>query len=629
MVKCMSYNCNSIRNNSEIVKGLLEKTDILFLQEIMLCKSDLGLLNDFNEEFECIGYVRDRESEGINEGRPCKGVAIYWRRSLSPYVDPLVIDDSLIGLILTNPKDCYSKSLFINVYLPCDTQTAGAFDEYRSSLAQLESVVREQNFNNLILVGDFNADPFKGRFWKELLTFTQSLSLVFIDEKLPRDTFSYLCPAKDSTSWLDHIFASYPAMQAISNIHIDYTSSIYDHFPLCFEYAFHAEQVFVKKTGVLIEKMVNWNKVKEKDKITISSNIDDIITQSNCIENELFYCTCINCKDPKHLEYIDKILDFVKLCLFSSTEDYLFDNIKTFKAIPGWNEYVKDLYTNARKKFLKWKSKGKPLTGLYRDVMRSTRSLFKNALHFCKVNEDEIRKEKMVNSFKNKKFKEFWNEAYKVKNNNDVLPSKIDGDNGYDNIANNFAKKYKSIYNQKDNRISSAALFDLDLRDIKVSEISLFSLKDIKRSLKMLKPGIGCDNIHTNHLLYSPDSLLDLISKLFSACVIHGYLPVDMIKGMINPLVKDPYGDLSNSDNYRPVMLSSVLLKLFEYCLLEKISPYFSFNDRQHGFRPKYSTSTACFVFRETMSNYIHSGSSVYFCFVDVSKAFDSVNMKL
>ena len=118
MVKCISYNCNSIRNNSEIVKDLLNKTDILFLQEIMLCKSDLGLLKDFNENFECMGFVKDREHGGINEERPSKGVAIYWRRSLSPYVVPLAVDDSLMGLILTNPKDCQNKSLFLNVYLP-------------------------------------------------------------------------------------------------------------------------------------------------------------------------------------------------------------------------------------------------------------------------------------------------------------------------------------------------------------------------------------------------------------------------------------------------------------------------------------------------------------------------------
>ena len=135
--------------------------------------------------------------------------------------------------------------------------------------------------------------------------------------------------------------------------------------------------------------------------------------------------------------------------------------------------------------------------------------------------------------------------------------------------------------------------------------------------------------MHTNHLLFSPDSFLDLLSKLFSACIIHGYLPLDMLKGTINPLVKDAHGDLSSSDNYRPVMLSSIFLKLFEYCLLGKISPYLSFNDRQHGFRPKYSTSTACLVLKETVLNYMHSGSSVYACFIDIRKAFDSVNHKI
>ena len=326
----------------------------------------------------------------------------------------------------------------------------------------------------------------------------------------------------------------------------------------CFEYAFQTEHAFVKKKGVQIEKMVNWNKINEKDKIDISHKIDDFIKHSCCIDNELFYCTSINCKDPKHLENIDKIFDFLKLVLFSSTEDYLFDNIKIFKGIPGWNDYVKDLYATARKQYLNWNSKGRPLTGLYRDMMRTTRTLFKNALHFCKVNEEEIRKEKMVNSFKNKQYKEFWNEVYKVKKNNDVLPSKVDGDNDYDYIAQNFANKYKSILDQKGNEISSAASFDLDLSDIKISEINLFSLSDIKQSLKLLKPGIGCDNVHTNHLLFSPDSFLDLLSKLFSACIIHGYLPLDMLKGTINPLVKDAHGDLSSSDNYRPVMLSSI-----------------------------------------------------------------------
>ena len=107
----------------------------VFLQELMLCKSDLCILNDFDSRFEYTAFVQDRESEGINEGRPSKGVAIYWRKHLSLNITPLLIDDSLIGIILNSFGDNNNKTLFLNIYLPCDSQSSESFDRYRSALA--------------------------------------------------------------------------------------------------------------------------------------------------------------------------------------------------------------------------------------------------------------------------------------------------------------------------------------------------------------------------------------------------------------------------------------------------------------------------------------------------------------
>ena len=73
----VSYNCNSIRNNAEIVKSLFNDSDIVMLQELMLEKRDLEVLNDFNKDFKHIAFVKDREMEGICEGRPSRGVAIF------------------------------------------------------------------------------------------------------------------------------------------------------------------------------------------------------------------------------------------------------------------------------------------------------------------------------------------------------------------------------------------------------------------------------------------------------------------------------------------------------------------------------------------------------------------------
>ena len=60
--------------------------------------------------------------------------------------------------------------------------------------------------------------------------------------------------------------------------------------------------------------------------------------------------------------------------------------------------------------------------------------------------------------------------------------------------------------------------------------------------------------------------------------------------------------------------------------MLPKISPYIQIDDRQHGFRGNYSTSTACYILKETVFNYFSSGSDVHACFMDISKAFDCVN---
>ena len=67
MVKVVSYNCNSIRNNAEIVKSLFTN-DILLIQELMLEFSDLDFLNSFNNDFRYIANVKNREGDDICEG---------------------------------------------------------------------------------------------------------------------------------------------------------------------------------------------------------------------------------------------------------------------------------------------------------------------------------------------------------------------------------------------------------------------------------------------------------------------------------------------------------------------------------------------------------------------------------
>ena len=99
-----------------------------------------------------------------------------------------------------------------------------------------------------------------------------------------------------------------------------------------------------------------------------------------------------------------------------------------------------------------------------------------------------------------------------------------------------------------------------------------------------------------------------------------------MLKGSIHPVVKDKRGNITQSANYRPVMQSSCLLKLIEMLLLDVIEEKICLHPRQLGFRKGIGTSDACFMLKETMYNYSANNSSPVAMFIDLSKAFDTVD---
>ena len=409
MIKIASYNCNSVRCHSENVRNILNNVDILFLQELQLCKSDLPILNDLNNDFEVSAFVHDREAEGIIEGRPSRGVAILWRRGLSAFISPLIIDDAMIAINISNKQ---KSILLLNVYMPCDLQTSDSLENYRCMLGKLEVVIREQNVTDLIVAGDFNADPRKGRFWSELSDFMQSFSLLALDDQLPQDTFTYLCPARNTTSWLDHILCSKNLKDIISNLFVNYDIALYDHFPLYFNLKFelacnHREE----DINVSRDEFVDWKKIGKADKDLISHKLDGLLNGLNLINDEVLNCQVIGCKNRDHRKRLDKIFFLLKRVLTESTSDFRFTRNRKYKTIPGWNDHVKELYSIARKHFMQWRSNGKPLNGPALDDMKYSRICFRSALKNCKTNEEEIKNKKMVENLLNKNYRDFWRDA--------------------------------------------------------------------------------------------------------------------------------------------------------------------------------------------------------------------------
>ena len=99
-----------------------------------------------------------------------------------------------------------------------------------------------------------------------------------------------------------------------------------------------------------------------------------------------------------------------------------------------------------------------------------------------------------------------------------------------------------------------------------------------------------------------------------------------MTSGTIRPLLKDKFGNRESSENYRPIIASSVILKLLEYSILRKINKLIITDARQFGFKKQASTHFANLIFKEVCLNYMETNSVVYAAFLDLSKAFDKVD---
>ena len=82
--------------------------------------------------------------------------------------------------------------------------------------------------------------------------------------------------------------------------------------------------------------------------------------------------------------------------------------------------------------------------------------------------------------------------------------------------------------------------------------------------------------------------------------------------------------------NYRPISLLSAISKIYEKCIYTRIFDYLTKNNlistKQFGFRSKFSTIHALISITERIKQLMDSGHYVCGVFIDLEKAFDTVN---
>ena len=111
--------------------------------------------------------------------------------------------------------------------------------------------------------------------------------------------------------------------------------------------------------------------------------------------------------------------------------------------------------------------------------------------------------------------------------------------------------------------------------------------------------------------------MYELLTKLFNAMRNLEYVPESCALGKIISLFKGKKKDRLKKCNYRGITLLNVWMPKFQ----ELGIPH----PLQFAYQTGRSCTQASFVLREAVYYYLERGSKVYACFLDSSKAFDTV----
>lgn len=152
----------------------------------------------------------------------------------------------------------------------------------------------------------------------------------------------------------------------------------------------------------------------------------------------------------------------------------------------------------------------------------------------------------------------------------------------------------------------------------------------VKRALEKLKNDKNdesCD-FTSDCLKAAPEEFCKILAFLFRSYLIHGQISKKLLTCALSPIVKDSNGDIAASKNYRAIAISSLILKIFDICILLLIGHLLSNDELQYGFQKNCSTLQCTWAVQETVSHYLRNGSEIFACLLDFSKAFDKVNFE-
>ena len=633
---CKGFNLCKVKH----IESLLATCDVLLLQETWCLPDQVGKLNRYFREHNTYGVSGITDNE-LLVGRPYGGVSFLYKQSMSPHIEWVEMSSKRVCCLRLTTN--IGVVFLFNVYMPCDTANHVHLFEYNTILSDIAKCCTDNGVLNCVIGGDINTD----------LSRLYSVNTISLQKFVAQENLSLALSAVDNTiehtyrgfnnsvSLIDHFIVSENIQTHVEEYYTeDSIDNLSDHIPLFIQLRCIVESVPINVVPVMQSKPV-WGLAHPHHIQKYQLELNELLCEF-LPADEMFMGSSMNSLCLKK-EYITNFHDNIITASYLSMQKHIpYNRDAKAKVIPGWDIEM-DI---ARDKSMFWhgiwRECGKLHTGVLYNIMKKTRSTYHYMLRALKKKKHCKIKESVSKSMLKTNNKSYWKSSKAIRKNNFNCTNVVDGVEGGSNIANLFKDKYECLFNSvkssHDEHNSMVTQLELDVEQncikdetCKVSECvhcHLISSSDVLRAITKLKTDKVNDNglVYSNNFIHGTDMMNQYLSILYTSMVFHGFCPPSFICANIIPIPKGSKVNLSNSDKYRSIAISSLLGKILDHIIIERQSEALKTSHYQYGFKPNSSTVLCSTMVNETVQYYTENGGKpVYVLLLDASKAFDKV----
>ena len=511
----------------------------------------------------------------------------------------LIAVNSELGLNPTIVKSpCNAELLSVKLSLPNNKQfcistcyRVGTLGDYNFSQIsnRLHYIVNSKKINGHLLIGDLNLESVDWPSYRSSVSLHKKFLDLFADighSQLIANTTHYLGKI------LDLCITSAPHM--LTNLRVlEFNEAVKsDHFGIVFDLKYKYRKLKTPPYTIFNFSKANWDALNYElsrvpwDTVLKFCDIHTAWPKFKAIFNSLCvkHIPKIKVKSKMTPPWFDS--DVHKLCLKKERFRKLFRSTG--------NEMYNTKFKNCRKEIKK----------TIKVKMRS--------------NFDDDSNPKVVT-------KKFWSYV-KSCSNSSRIPDTISFGGRFRSDLTDKANLFNDYFCQQ---FSSPSSYDIDI-DFNYDPLLDFAIdfRTVRKILSSINENKsqGPDGINGKILKNCASSIAYPVTLLFNLSFSQGQIPSEWKLANIVPIHKK--GDKTKVENYRPISLTSLIMKIFEKCIRDELLNLCKhlIHPSQHGFLPNKSCTTQLIPFIDSLACCLNNRNKIDVVYFDFAKAFDSVS---